>query len=269
MDADQALMVDDENFKESIPEGKQFLIRVQSGGSHEYRMPYLIRMTMEYSYIGATHEYLTLPRAFERINYDAIWIKDYEDGGSKSDKLPRDRKLLELELANDSNNPRAHFYLAQTLKDMGYKHEAITHYNLASELSSWHEERFMSRLRSSKIYMELGEDSSAILELLRAIDTSPYRFEPYYYLGKMLNALKLHRVALMYLERGCENTPHRDILFVEKWIEEYGLTLELGVALWWCNEIEQAKSIFESLLTEGIVPEHARATVIRNLELCK
>jgi tetratricopeptide (TPR) repeat protein len=269
MDADQALMVEDENFKASIPEGKQFLIRVQSGGSHEYRMPYLIRMTMEYSYIGATHEYLTLPRAFERINYDAIWIKDYEDGGSKSDKLPRDRKLLELELAKDSNNPRAHFYLAQTLNDMGHKKEAIKHYNLASEASSWHEERFMSRLRNSKIYMDLGEDSNAVLELLRAIDVAPHRFEPYFYLGKLLNALKLHRSALGYLKRGSENTPHNDILFVEKWIEDYGLELELGVAHWWCNEKSKAKSIFESLLTEGIVPEHARATVIRNLELCK
>jgi tetratricopeptide (TPR) repeat protein len=269
MDADQALMVEDENFKASIPEGKQFLIRVQSGGSYEYRMPYLIRMIKEYSYVGATHEYLTPCRASERINYDAISIMHHGDGGSKSDKLPRDRRLLEQELTTDPRNPRTHFYLAQTLNDMGHKKEAIKHYNLASEATSWHEERFMSRLRNSKIYMELGEDSNAVLELLRAIDAAPHRFEPYFYLGKLLNALKLHRSAFGYLKRGSENTPHNDILFVEKWIEDYGLELELGVAHWWCNEKSKAKSIFESLLANENIPEHAKATVIGNLKLCE
>jgi tetratricopeptide (TPR) repeat protein len=117
--------------------------------------------------------------------------------------------------------------------------------------------------------MDLGEDSNAVLELLRAIDAAPHRFEPYFYLGKLLNALKLHRSALGYLKRGSENTPHNDILFVEKWIEDYGLELELGVAHWWCNEKSKAKSIFESLLANENIPEHAKATVIGNLKLCE
>jgi tetratricopeptide (TPR) repeat protein len=269
MDADQVLVVDDENFKETIPVGKHFFIRVHSGGSYEYRMPYLIRMTQTYSYIGATHEYLTLCEAAERINYDAISIMHYGDGGSKSDKLPRDKELLEQELIMNPRNSRTHFYLAQTLNDMGHKSEALKHYSLASEISSWHEERFISTLRNAKIYTELGRSADAVVELLRAAEISPHRFEPYFYLGKLLNALKLHRSALVYLKRGCENTPHSDILFVEKWIEEYGLTLELGVALWWCNEKNQAKSIFESLLANGNIPKHVKATVIGNLKLCE
>lgn len=268
LDADQTLVVHDKEFKESISDGKQFLIRVQSGGSYEYRMPYLVRMTQEYSYVGSTHEYLTPTPASSRINYDAISVMHHGDGGSKKDKYERDKRLLQSDLQSDPNNARTHFYLAQTLKDMGDNYGAIIHYSSAAELSNWHEERFMSRLRMSKIYQELGDNSNSILELLRAIEVSPHRSEPYFYLGKNLNALKLYQSAILYLKRGLELNPHSDILFVEKWIDDYGMLLEYGVALWWLNQKDDAKSIFKSLLEKDYLPGYIRDTVKRNLELC-
>lgn len=268
LDADQTLAVHDPNFREEISDGQQFLIRVHRQGIYEYRMPYLVRMTQEYSYIGSTHEFLTLPHTSARINYDGISVTHHGDGGSKKDKYQRDKQLLQSDLQSDPNNSRTHFYLAQTLKDLGDNHGAITHYTAAAELSGWHEERCMSRLRISQIYQEVGDTSASMIELMRAMEASPHRSEPYYYLGKNLNALKLYQSAITFLKPGLALPPHSDILFVEKWIDDYGMLLEYAVSLWWLNRKEDAASIFNSLLLKENLPNHIRELVKQNLELC-
>lgn len=268
LDADHTLIVEDHNFKKEISDGQQFLIRVHRQGTYEYRMPYLVRMTQEYSYVGSTHEYLTLPHTSARINYDAISVTHHGDGGSKKDKFERDKRLLQNDLQSDPNNARTHFYLAQTLKDMGDNHGALAHYNSAAELSSWQEERFMSRLRMARIYQGIGDTSSSILELFRAMEISPHRSEPYYYLGQNLNEQKLYQSANTFLERGLELNPHQDILFVEKWIDDYGMRLECGVSLLGLNKRSEAEKIFRLLIEKTNIPNYIRDTLNANLALC-
>ena len=50
---------------------------------------------------------------------DELLIEHHADGGSRAHKFERDRVLLEEALADDPDDPRTLFYLAQTYADLG------------------------------------------------------------------------------------------------------------------------------------------------------
>lgn len=269
LDADQVLQVHDRGFKSKIPPGHQYFVNVTSSGSTEYRMPYLLRMTRSYKYVGATHEFLTTEDLAERVMYDEISIFHYGDGGSKKNKLQRDRVLLLDEIKQEPMNSRAHFYLAQTLNDLGDRHGALVHYNFALQHANWIEEKYISALRMGHIFANKGDIANALLLYNKAIDVSPGRSEAYYYVGKMLNNQFSHTLAAIILSRGLENSSSKDILFVERWIENFGMRLEFGVAQWWLKNFEVAKREFKTLLAISDLPNSTRELVERNLALCE
>lgn len=56
---------------------------------------------------------------FATFEKNVVFIDDIGDGGSKGNKYVRDVELLTRGIAENPNNDRYHFYLANTLKDMG------------------------------------------------------------------------------------------------------------------------------------------------------
>ncbi len=251
----------------AIPEADQLLIRV-SGSSLEYRMPYFIRTRKKFRYVGATHEYLACDVETTRSPFDGFDIFHHADGGSREGKLTRDRTLLMQELQREPNNSRNHFYLGQTLNDLGELDSALAHYMNAFKWSQWREERFQSALRSGRIAEGLKRQSDAILFYHQAIQVSPERSEAYYYLGALLNQLELYSSSRILLERAITLSPSEDILFVERWIENWGLKMEYGVSLWWNQEREIAAEIFKSISMDLKAPPGMRKLAQENLSKC-
>ena len=265
LDADMTVEVDPQLLTE-IPTADIIMLRV--AGSAEYRMPYLVKKGPKYHYVGSTHEYLDADRNLSRATFDGFAIHHHADGGSRSDKFERDERLLKTDLINDPNNSRTHFYLGQTLRDLGRLEEALLHYQKSKELSGWVEERYISALESAKILSTIGNTPAALDHYFDAIEINPSRSEAYYYAGKLLNSIKYHRLASLVLSVAMDWKPSNDILFLERWIENWGLSLEYGVALWWSGNREKAKEIFEELLKVADIPHNVLDTVQRNLALC-
>ena len=266
MDADQTVILNNFEFRNEIETFDQFLVKVLSHDNMEYRMPYLIRYNQHYYYSGATHEFLTSTKNSTRANFDGISIFHHGDGGSKSDKLIRDKNLLNLELENNPTNARTLFYLAQTSFELGELQNAIYYYQEAFIYSNWIEEKYLSKLRIGKIQMQLDKFAETLEAFLIAINTHPHRSEAYYYLGQFLNSKKMYKISELILSSGKSVLFTEDILFVEKWIEEYGLELEYGVSLWWNGKYDQAKRVFLSILAIPKLPNNIREIVIRNLQ---
>jgi len=265
LDADMTVEVNSELLGE-IPDSDVMMLKVAS--SHEYRMPYLIKRGAAYRFVGSTHEYLDADRNLSRATFDGFTIHHHADGGSRSDKFERDEKLLRMDLISDPNNSRVHFYLGQTLRDLGKVQESIKHYQKSKELSGWIEERYISALETGKLYSALGDTPAALNQYLHAIELNPSRAEAYYYSGKLFNSIKYYRLAALVLSVAIDWKPSTDILFVERWIENWGLRLEYGVALWWSGNRGNAKEIFEELLDVVDLPQNILDTVHRNLALC-
>ena len=268
LDADHVLEVHDTEFFNRLPEANQYFVKVKHGNL-EFRMPYLIRMNIRYNYVGVTHEYLNALDRSLNVNYDGISIKDYGDGGAKSDKLERDLLLLSNELTQQPENSRTNFYLGQTFHELGRLPEALESYELAVQKSIWIEEKYVARLRKGKILQQMNRTDDAKIEWLGCIAICNSRPESFYYLGKVFNDEKSHTLAKMFLQQGYELQPSNGILFVERWIEKYGLSLELGVALWWLNDKARAKSHFESLSRLEGLPKNIMSLVMQNLKLCE
>src|SRR6056297_2633477 len=119
---------------------------------------------MKYDWVcmGVTHEYwearkvkTTQPDCTSH-QLHSLWIDDREDGGCKSDKSTRDKRLLEAGM-KDPNEPqhlkvRYMFYLAQTLFDLHEYPQAINWYRQRIAANGWLEEVFYSQMKIGFCY---------------------------------------------------------------------------------------------------------------------
>jgi glycosyltransferase involved in cell wall biosynthesis len=80
----------------------------------EYWLKALISDRRPWKSVGSTHEFAAvadgLPERQEQL--DAVIVTHHADGGTRSEKLERDARLLARDLATDANNVRTVFYLA-------------------------------------------------------------------------------------------------------------------------------------------------------------
>ena len=188
---------------------------IQKNNSIKY---YNVRfMQIEYNWkcIGATHEYWSGDPT-EQISEDIIYIDDISDGGCKSDKVERDIRLLNEDIDDGKNVDRAHFYLAQTLKDIGKHEDAIEKYKKRIELGGWFEEVWYSHYQIGKCYYELKKYIDMEYWMNKAFEYNNNRSEPLYFLTYHYRMVSQHYKAYHYYLKG-KNIPFpkNDLLFIE------------------------------------------------------
>jgi len=271
LDADHEVSFDSpENFYSEIQSDTQsdcFLIPVRDS-KLEYLMPYLVRNGPAYFYVGSTHEYLDTKAGLKRSKQvESLSITHLGDGGSKSDKFERDRKLLEEDILRGEATPRNHFYLAQTYEHLNLHDLALKHYAIAESSSVWDEEKYMSNLRSGRLHKQAGRTDLALDCFGRANECCPDRVEALYEITKIYEAKGLFALAYKILKSPTFPAKQR-VLFVELWIKQWGLEIEAGVVAWRVGYKAEAKTIFENLLARGDLPESAISLVRKNLEYC-
>ena len=231
-------------------------------------MPYLVRSGPKYSYIGATHEYLRADPQLSKSNpLRSLWVEHIGNGGSKADKYPRDRRLLESEILAGRDSSRNHFYLAQTYEGLELVDLALKHYDISFTKSHWDEERYVSALRSGRLYLKLDQPKKALSEFLRSHECCPDRPEALYETIKVLKTMKFFSMAHRIL-KAPSFAPKNRVLFREPWIESWGLDIEAGVVAWRVGHKSEAREIFERVLRTSNLPRDTEALVRKNLTYC-
>ena len=192
---------------------------IQENNVIKYQNVRLIKLNGTWKCVGPTHEYWS----GEDVQFtDTLHILDIGDGGSKTDKLPRDERLLLGGIKEDPLNGRYHFYLAQTYKDMGKPDMAIKYYEKRIEIGGWAEEIYYSYYQIANCYKDKGNTFEALVWGQRAHNYRPGRCEAILFLSKLYrekgdNLLSLHysTLGLKLLTEKSKNSTD-DILFVEK-----------------------------------------------------
>ena len=117
----------DKDFNKSILNTADSFHILQGNDSFYYQNLRIVRNNGLYSYYGVTHEYINTPsnNTLVTITKDVLFIRDYGDGGCKSDKYERDIRLLLNGIKEEPNNQRYYFYLANSYHDSGRYGEAI------------------------------------------------------------------------------------------------------------------------------------------------
>lgn len=250
-----------------IPEGYDSFLLWYSG-SMSYAQKLLVNGAKRWGYVGVTHEYIECLDPDERVGttLNGISIVHHMDGGSRHNKTERDLELLEQERQRDENNPRTVFYLAQTLEDAGNLIGACVNYGIRANMGGWEEERWLAQLRQARLWPDAnGTEKESLDMLLAAWEARPWRAEPLYHYSVLSRKLGRHNAALMAAKRGQQiDHPTNDVLFVEKWIYDWGFVFEESISLWYCADRSQAM-IFNQWLLEQDLPFNFREAVLRNM----
>jgi hypothetical protein len=202
---------------------------IQSSPCLDYYNTRFIRMDFNWKCIGVTHEYWNGDN-LGLLNKDKIYIDDVGDGGSKSDKISRDIRLLELGIKDEPNNGRYYFYLAQSYKDNGEFKKAIEHYKIRIKIGGWYEEVWYTHYMISKCHLFLNNIEKFEEWSLRAYNYRKHRSEPIYELVKYFRETSQHYKAYHYYLIGKNiSYPNDDILFIEKNVYDYSFDWEYSI----------------------------------------
>lgn len=271
LDADHVAKFDSvEEVSQEILENSEFdcLMIEVSDQNLTYSMPYLVRVGPRYHYVGATHEYLSANLALSKsLPLQTIRITHIADGGAKSDKFERDKKLLEEEILSGEDTSRNRFYLAQTYESLGFPELALEQYKVCVSKSKWDEEKYIALLRMGRLARSKGNGTEAPKFFLEAYENCPDRSEALYEFVKELTALKAYKMAHIIINAPSYAAKPR-ILFLEDWIRDIGFPIEAGVVAWNVGHVNEAKEIFMSVLQRPNLPPTTRDLVIKNLTYC-
>ncbi|WP_241717934.1 glycosyltransferase [Streptomyces sp. CNQ085] len=236
-------------------------------GDLEYRIKRLVRGDIDWRYVGATHEYLDTGETDKPELLDEIVITDFADGGSRQDKFERDAALLSEELSRDPGNGRTVFYLAQTMRDLGRKSEAIGLYERRAEMGGWGEEIYVALLEAGVLRVELDDWKGGMECLIRAWESRPQRLEACYEVASGLRRMGRHNTAYMFAKAGVGRpVPAGDVLFTKPWVYRWGLLFELSVSSYWVGEYSESVRACDLLLGMEDLPEPYRMQTVTNRE---
>jgi tetratricopeptide (TPR) repeat protein len=225
-DTTYALAVDADMNLVVLPGFKDFQLTangytvIQANGHMKYHNTRLMRVGAPWKCTGATHEYWDLGGT-DKIPYEVMFIDDKNDGGCKSDKFERDVRLLREEIKENPKNDRAHYYLGQSLKDLGQFEEAIEMFKRRIEIGGWVEEVHYSYYQIGKCYDHMGKPLEMELWMNKAFEFYPRKAEPLYHLTRYFREKSQHFKAYHYYLKGRHIPyPTDDVLFIENNVYE-------------------------------------------------
>ena len=242
LDADMVFKIEPTFDKEKLTQGAYMII--QKGGGLNYYNTRLIRLDINASCVGPTHEYYDLPQGTVNEKCDSIWINDIGDGGCKGDKFERDIRLLKQGIEEEPTNGRYYFYLANSYFNSGRHQESINYYKKRIELGGWVEEIFYSYLNLGHAHMKIGQDGEAIFAWMNGYNHHQTRSETIYEICKYYRERGKNKLAMVFCMLGKEIPyPKNDTLFIHKDVYETGFDYELSILGYYNNYPDTYKVI--------------------------
>ena len=227
---------------------------IQANGTLKYYNTRFMKCAHPWKCVGATHEYWSGDPT-EKIPYEVFYIDDKNDGGCKSDKFERDVRLLTEEIQENPRNERAHFYLAQSLKDSQRFEESIALYQKRIELGGWYEEVWYSYYQIGKCYEHLKKPHEMELWMNKAFEYRPVRAEPLYHLTRYFREVSQHYKSYHYYLKGRDIPyPRDDVLFIEEHVYHGLFAYENTILACYVNGRTKQDSLYDivSYLNKGI-----------------
>lgn len=236
-----------------------------------YVRTHLINNHLDWEWIGVLHEYLEsrnsrLPRSIGIVEGVTNHVTTEGDRSQDPKKFQKDAMTLETALKDDPTNSRNVFYLAQSYRDGGEAEQALKNYEKRATMGGWDEEVFVSLLQVAKLQERLKRPSEDVISSYkRAYQYRPSRAEPLYYLAGYYRKKGEHDTAYRVATLASTVGVPKDILFVEMWIYDYGVPLELSACAYWTQHYEECQKLSLELLNKSTLPETIRKVVQDNL----
>ena len=240
---------------------------IKDAGS-QYNRILLIKDGLDWKWHGVLHEYVSSPKATSNATLQGIKKISQREGARSADpkKYQKDAQVLEKALQEDPNNSRYVFYLAQSYRDAGDYASALKNYEKRVKMEGWDQEVFYAMLQMGRVQEFLKMSPETIIKsYYTAFQFRPTRAEPLFYLAKYYRDRKDFEKAYRIASIGMSIPLPKDILFVEKWIYDYDMQMEVSISSYWMGKYEESQQHSKQLLTKSNLPENVRETVEKNL----
>jgi glycosyltransferase involved in cell wall biosynthesis len=236
--------------------------------------PRLFRSRSGWRWNGRAHEYLDAgPQRAEARQTRHFHVVHHADGGNRPGKLERELALLELDDADNPDDPRTVFYVARTYDDMGRAEEAAEWYRRRTMMGGWDEERWYALWRLGACLLAIGRVDEGCGVLWRSWAERPWRAEPLHVLAthSRLNqwwALCWDVCQMARLRCGARPgrpaTRTSDRLFVHTDVYVWGVAYEQSIAAFYVGEHDQGRMLCDYLLGLPTLPAAIRSSVEEN-----
>jgi tetratricopeptide (TPR) repeat protein len=255
LDADMVFHPNENVFSKKMLTHDVYYI-LQGSNDFYYKNIRIVKNNGSYSYTGLTHEYMNLPQntVANTLEKNVVFIHDVGDGGSKGNKFARDVELLTRGITENPKNDRSHFYLANTLKDMGKNDEAIEMYKRRIALGGWNQEIWQSYYKIGMCYKNIGKMPEALDAWLMAYNILPNRVENLYEIMKYYRETSKHNLSYLFyiiaknIIDSC-SVIKDDYLFLENDVYTYKCDYEYTIIAYYTEDKNNIKKLSESIFS--------------------
>lgn len=123
-------------------------------------------------YIGPTHE--AFVDAPQREHFPGMRFTEVAKSPEQyRAKFERDREILERHTEQHPDDPRWHYYLGETLKNLGELEAAIVSYGRCHELPGWAEQAAWAAYKAAECSTTLGRHADAVSWCARGLTRNP------------------------------------------------------------------------------------------------
>lgn len=270
---DYVLFIDaDERLELKAPLNKNTLsldlylssVQTSSDESLNFQRTLLIDNSLDWEWKGVLHEKLLCSKQTQYICLpDAKVYADTADGHRSEDprKHFKDAELLEKALLEDPENSEYVYYLGQSYFNAGDHSQSLKAYQKRATMKGWDQHTFWSLYMVGMLQETLKYPQDTLIESY----SKAYQFRP-------LRAEPLYRIASLFLEAGKPVLAYtvaktalsipipNDIVYVEKWIYEYGSLIQAIDASHLIGKKEETKTLCKELLLKpSLTEEHKKA----------
>lgn len=268
IDADEVLEFDPDFKLPSQGLDKDFYYIMTKFSGTNYCRTQLISSKLDWKWTGVLHETVGCPEGKTHEILPGVANIVSTDGFRSKDpqKFHKDAQVLEKALKDEPNNSRYVFYLAQSYRDAGEYKLALQNYERYLLMEGWDQEIFFSMLQIALLQEMLEMPKETIISSYqKAYIYRPTRIEPLYRLAKFYRMKGDYQNSYMIGKLGLSLPESSDILFVEKWMHDYGLLFELSISAYWLGNYIEAFQATKTLQANKELPENVQKQLVENM----
>jgi glycosyltransferase involved in cell wall biosynthesis len=161
LDTDERVEPNGEDLRAELARGSEGVLMVMDA-ERTYAKERFFRLPMRERYVGPTHEAFPSYKAGTRTLAHATFHEVAKSPEELRKKFERDVAILEPHARKNPGDPRWHYYLGESLKNLEREEEAVRAYDACAALRGWNEESAWACYRAAECLCRLERFRDAI-----------------------------------------------------------------------------------------------------------
>lgn len=161
VDTDERIQANGEDLRETLARSDRGALMMLADDL-SYAKARAIRLPTGARFVGRTHEVFPAHEVGAGAFRAATFRELPKSPEQLAAKFARDVRLLQTSIEEDPGNPRWHFYLGDTLRNMGSHRDAIAAYDRCTALRGWPEESAWAAYHAAECCLALNQPADAI-----------------------------------------------------------------------------------------------------------